>query len=122
MPQTVGDLLNNNMLCARTSLVLSALGAVQGGCAVSWIGDLFSIPEMVREANADPRWLAVAQAQRAGAERPPFATGAFVQALTVAYVWAQLFRSALPDVDVLGGMVNLSSLHWALPAVVAVGE
>lgn len=90
-----------------------------GGCGMSWLSDLFSIPEMVREANADPRHVEKMRLLRAANERPPFTVGGFFNSLMVAYFWAQLFMVAIPDVEVWS--VNLSFLHWLVPLVVALG-
>lgn len=91
-----------------------------GGCVVGWLSDLYSIPEMVREANGDPVHLEKMFALRRAHQRPPFAVGTFFNSMMVAYFWAQLCMVAIPDVEVFG--VNLSCLHWLVPLVVALGR
>lgn len=74
----------------------------------------------MREANLDPRYLDKMLFLRRSNARPPFTVGGFCSNLTVAYIWAQLFTVAIPDVEIWD--VNLACLHWLLPLVVALGE
>lgn len=87
---------------------------------MGWIGDIFLIPGMVREANETPQFVANFKEQLKKNRKPPFSVGKFCSTLMLAYLWAQVFMIAVPDFDYLE--INWKFLHWLVPFVVSLGN
>lgn len=92
---------------------------IGGYFGIAWIGEIFKIPEMVRDANEDPafieKYVNVLRVYR----KPQFSTSRFLFAVMVGYLWSQLFLLAIPQ-DKFGG-INWSYLHWFVPLFGALG-
>lgn len=86
---------------------------------IGWLSEIFAIPEMVRDANEDPRFINNFKEQLRLNRKPPFSVGKFATAFMAAYLWAQVFMIAIPETEVFG--INWKSLHWLIPFVVALG-
>lgn len=86
---------------------------------VGWIGDIFVIPSMVREANENPVFIEKFKEQVRLNRKPPFSVSKFCSSLMVGYLWAQVFMIAIPDFEFMD--INWKFLHWVVPFVVALG-
>lgn len=91
-----------------------------GYFGIGWIGELFKIPEMVRDANDDPEFIEKFVHALRTTPKPSFSTSRFLFAVMVGYLWAQLFLLAIPQ-DKFGG-IDWSYLHWLVPFVAALGK
>lgn len=91
-----------------------------GGYVVGWIGDVFLIPGMVREANENRDFVDKFKEQLRLHRKPPFTVGKFCSSLMVGYLWAQVFMIAIPDFEFLD--INWKFLHWVVPLVVSLGN
>lgn len=78
------------------------------------------MPELVRDANDDPKFIEKFKENIRKHQRPPFSTNKFLGQIMISYLWCQVFMMAIPE-DEYHGM-NFSSLHWLIPFVVALGE
>lgn len=86
---------------------------------IGWLCEIFTIPEMVRDANEDPRFINNFKEQLRLNRKPPFAVGKFASAVMAAYLWSQVFMIAIPESEHLG--ISWKFLHWLVPFVVALG-
>lgn len=84
-----------------------------------WLGDLFRIPEMVRDANNDPEYVENFKKDIRQRRRPPFAFGQLCGSVMVAYLWGQVSIIAIPETSF--NDINWSFLHGLVPIVVALG-
>lgn len=90
-----------------------------GYFGIGWIGELFKIPEMVRDANDDPAFIERFVYVLRTHPKPKFSTTRFLFAIMVGYLWSQLFLLAIPQ-DKFGG-IDWSYLHWLVPFVASLG-
>lgn len=81
--------------------------------------DLFKMPEYVRDANEDPKFVEAFKANVRKHQRPPFTTNKFIGQIMISYLWCQVFMMAIPQ-DEFHGM-NFGFLHWLTPFVAALG-
>lgn len=89
-----------------------------GGYVLGWLGDAILIPEMVRDANNDPRFVDAFKEQLRRKARPPFQLSKFCSTFMVAYLWAQVSMIAIPDAD-YDATRDFSFLEAVVPFVVA---
>lgn len=93
---------------------------IGGYFGIAWIGEIFKIPEMVRDANEDPafieKYVNVLRLYR----KPQFSTSRFLFGIMVGYLWAQLFILAIPQ-EKFGG-IDWGYLHWFVPLVGSLGN
>ncbi|XP_001354331.1 dnaJ homolog subfamily C member 22 [Drosophila pseudoobscura] len=90
-----------------------------GYMGIGWIGELFLIPEYVRDANEDPRFVKAFVAKLQAFQRPPYSSKRFVGQVMIGHLFGQLFAMAIPQTVVAG--FDLSFLHWAIPIFVSQG-
>lgn len=97
------------------------MGNFPGGYfLVGWSHDFFRMPELVRDANDDPKFIEKFKANIRKHQRPPFSTNKFLAQIMISYLWCQVFLMAIPDDEFHG--YNFNFLHWLIPLVVAVGK
>lgn len=92
---------------------------VGGYFLVGWSHDFFRMPELVRDANDDPKFIEKFKQNIRKHERPPFSTNKFLGQIMISYLWCQVFLMAIPDDEFKG--INFKFLHWLVPFVVALG-
>ncbi|EDV38321.1 uncharacterized protein Dana_GF21821 [Drosophila ananassae] len=90
-----------------------------GYAGVGWLGEIFLIPEYVRDANEDPRFVKEFVAKLQAYPKPPYASRRFVGQVMVGHLFGQLCSIAIPQI-LVGGW-DLSFLHWAIPLGVSLG-
>lgn len=91
-----------------------------GYFGIGWIGEIFRIPEMVRDVNEDPAFIERFVHMLRTNPKPKFSTSRFLFAIMVGYLWAQLFLLAIPQ-EKFGG-IDWSYLHWLVPLVGSLGK
>lgn len=92
---------------------------IGGYFGIAWFGEIFKIPEMVRDANDDPAFMAKFDNVLRVYPKPTFSTSRFLFGIMVGYLWSQLFLLAIPQ-DKFGG-IDWSYLHWFVPFIGALG-
>lgn len=90
-----------------------------GYFGIGWIGEMFKIPEMVRDANDDPRFIEKFVHVLRTNQKPKFSTSRFLFGIMVGYLWAQLILLAIPQDNFWG--IDWSYLHWLVPLVGSLG-
>ncbi|GAB0100247.1 DnaJ homolog subfamily C member 22 [Sergentomyia squamirostris] len=90
-----------------------------GYFGVGWIGEIFKIPEYVRDANDDPIFVKEFNEKLKKHRKPPFTTSRFTGAIMMSYVFMQVAKIAIPEEEFAG--IDFSFLHWALPFFSALG-
>ncbi|KAG7211214.1 hypothetical protein KM043_010530 [Ampulex compressa] len=90
-----------------------------GYLGAGWLRDLFKIPSYVAEANEDPAFLEDFKRKVRLHRKPPFSTIRFLAAITVSYLWAELYSNAIPQEEIYG--INFRHLLVLTPAVIALG-
>ncbi|XP_076623577.1 TM2 and DnaJ domain-containing protein wurst [Colletes latitarsis] len=101
---------------AHAFVYFSSFGGYVG---LGWLRDIYRIPSYVADANEDPRFLDDFKQKVRQNRKPPFATARFVAETAVAYLWAELYRSAIPEDEVFG--INFRHLLVFTPFVIALG-
>lgn len=97
------------------------LGNFLGGYfLVGWSHDFFRMPELVRDANNDPKFIEKFKENIRKHQRPPFSTNKFLGQIMISYLWCQVFMMAVPEDEFHG--FNFNFLHWLIPFVVALGK
>lgn len=91
-----------------------------GYFGMGWAGEIFKIPEIVREANEDPAYIAKFVAVLQTNKKPPFSTSRFLFGIMVGYLWAQLLMLAIPQ-ETFGG-IDWGFLHWFVPLMGSLGK
>ncbi|KAJ6623372.1 DnaJ like subfamily C member 22, partial [Pseudolycoriella hygida] len=86
---------------------------------VGWTSDLFRMPELVRDANDDPKFIERFKQNIRKNQKPPFSTNKFLAQIMISYLWCQVFLIAIPEEEFFG--INFSYLHWLIPLVAALG-
>nr|XP_033330871.1 dnaJ homolog subfamily C member 22 [Megalopta genalis] len=94
----------------------STLGGYVG---FGWLRDIYMIPWYVADANEDPRFLEDFKQKVRTNRKPPFSTVRFAAETGVAYLWAGIYRSAIPEDEVYG--INFRHLLLLTPFVIAFG-
>lgn len=94
----------------------STLGGYFG---IGWIGEVFRIPALVREANQDTIFLEHFALKCRTQRKPAFSSWRFLFGIMVGYLWSQLILLAIPQ-DNFGG-IDWSFLHWFIPLAAALG-
>ncbi|XP_071559857.1 dnaJ homolog subfamily C member 22 [Temnothorax nylanderi] len=87
------------------------------GCG--FLRDIYRIPAYVAEANDDPAFIEDFKRKVRANRKPPFAGTRFAAEAAVAYLWAELFNSAIPQEELYG--INFRHLLILVPAVIALG-
>ncbi|XP_078041548.1 TM2 and DnaJ domain-containing protein wurst isoform X2 [Augochlora pura] len=94
----------------------STLGGYVG---FGWLRDIYMIPWYVADANEDPRFVEDFKQKVRTNRKPPFSTVRFAAETGVAYLWAGIYRSAIPEDEVYG--INFRHLLLLTPFVIAFG-
>ncbi|KAL6442251.1 hypothetical protein ACFW04_002488 [Cataglyphis niger] len=95
---------------------ISTLGGYIG---FGWLRDIYRIPAYVADANDDPAFIQDFKRKVRANRKPPFSTVRFIAETAVAYFWAELFNSAIPQEEIYG--INFRHLLILIPAVIALG-
>ena len=90
-----------------------------GYFGLGWLRDIYRIPSYVRDANEDPGFLNEFKHKVRSNGKPPFSTVRFAAENAVAYLWAELFRNAIPEDEIFG--INFRHLLILTPLVIALG-
>ncbi|XP_054013596.1 dnaJ homolog subfamily C member 22 [Hylaeus anthracinus] len=101
---------------AQAFVYFSTFGGYVG---IGWLRDIYRIPSYVADANNDPRFLDDFKQTVRTNRKPPFSTARFAAETAVAYLWAELYRSAIPEDEVFG--INFRHLLILTPFVIALG-
>ncbi|XP_076286972.1 TM2 and DnaJ domain-containing protein wurst [Lasioglossum baleicum] len=88
-----------------------------GGYGFGWLRDIYRIPWYVADANDDPRFIEDFKQKVRINRKPPFSTVRFTAATAVAYLWAEIYRSAIPEDEIYG--INFRHLLIFTPYVIA---
>ncbi|XP_032674441.1 dnaJ homolog subfamily C member 22 [Odontomachus brunneus] len=90
-----------------------------GYLGIGWLRDIYAIPSYVADANDNPAFIEDFKRKVRANRKPPFSAARFVAETSVSYLWAELFRSAIPQDEVFG--INFRHLVILTPAVIALG-
>ncbi|EDW46209.1 GM13353 [Drosophila sechellia] len=90
-----------------------------GYMGIGWMGELFLIPEYVRDANEDPKFVKMFVAKLQAYPKPPYSSKRFVGQVMIGHLFGQVCSMAIPETLVVGW--DLSFLHWAIPLFVSLG-
>ncbi|XP_016970706.1 dnaJ homolog subfamily C member 22 [Drosophila rhopaloa] len=90
-----------------------------GYMGIGWMGELFLIPEYVRDANEDPRFVKLFVAKLQAYPKPTYSSKRFVGQVMIGHLFGQVCAMAIPE-SLVGGW-DLSFLHWAIPLFVSLG-
>ncbi|XP_076764551.1 TM2 and DnaJ domain-containing protein wurst [Xylocopa sonorina] len=90
-----------------------------GYFGLGWLRDIYRIPSYVRDANEDPIFVNNFKQIVRTNRKPPFSTVRFATANAVAYLWAEIFRNAIPEDELFG--INFRHLLTLTPLVIALG-
>lgn len=91
-----------------------------GYFGIGWISEVLRIPNLVRDANDDPKFIERFVGKLRKHRKPPFSTSRFIGAVMVGYLWGQLIQLAIPTVPFLG--IDWNFLHWLIPLFAALGK
>lgn len=91
-----------------------------GYFGIGWIGEIFQIPELVRDANEDPAFIEKFINTLRTNRKPKFTTSRFLFGIMVGYLWAQLILLAIPQDSFWG--IDWSYLHWLVPLAGSLGN
>ncbi|CAK9798245.1 DnaJ homolog subfamily C member 22 [Anthophora quadrimaculata] len=84
-----------------------------------WLRDIYRIPSYVLDANEDPKFINEFKRKVRMNRKPPFSTVRFATENAVAYLWAELYRNAIPEDEIFG--INFKYLLILTPFVIALG-
>ncbi|XP_043790952.1 dnaJ homolog subfamily C member 22 [Apis laboriosa] len=101
---------------AQAFVYFSTFGGYFG---IGWLRDIYRIPSYVRDVNEDPSFINDFKQKVRNNRKPPFSTVRFVTENAVAYLWAEIFRNAIPGDEIYG--INFRHLLILTPLVVALG-
>ncbi|XP_020282194.1 dnaJ homolog subfamily C member 22 [Pseudomyrmex gracilis] len=87
------------------------------GCG--WFRDIYRIPAYVADANGDLAFIENFKRKVRSNRKPPFSTVRFLAETAVAYLWAEVFNSAIPQEEIYG--INFRHLLLLIPTVIALG-
>ncbi|GAB1862802.1 DnaJ homolog subfamily C member 22 [Camponotus japonicus] len=90
-----------------------------GYIGFGWLRDIYRIPAYVADANDDPKFIEDFKRKVRTNRKPPFSAVRFAAETAVAYLWAELFNSAIPQEEIYG--INFRHLLTLIPAVIALG-
>lgn len=90
-----------------------------GYLGVGWLSEIFMIPEYVRDANEDPRFVKQFVAQLQAYPRPPYSAKRFLGQIMMGYLGGYLCSSAIPQTITAG--IDFTWLHWLIPLFVSLG-
>ncbi|KAG5680456.1 hypothetical protein PVAND_009964 [Polypedilum vanderplanki] len=90
-----------------------------GYFGIGWLFEIFKIPEYVRDANEDPRFIAEFIHKLRTQTKPEFSTIRFLGQIIMSYLFGQLVMIAVPE-DVLFGF-DWRFLLWTVPFFSALG-
>ncbi|XP_076682060.1 TM2 and DnaJ domain-containing protein wurst [Andrena cerasifolii] len=101
---------------AHAFVYFSTFGGYLG---LGWLRDVFRIPSYVADANENPRFINEFKQKVRTNRKPPFSAVRFAAECAVAYLWAELYRNAIPEDEVCG--INFRYLLILTPFVIALG-
>ncbi|KAL2732294.1 dnaJ subfamily C member 22 [Vespula maculifrons] len=101
---------------AHAFLYISTFGGYLG---LGWFWDIFKIPSYVADANDDPNFIEQFKRKVRLSRKPPFSTVRFAAGNAVAYFWAEIYCSAIPQDEING--INFRHLIILTPAIIALG-
>ncbi|XP_076248870.1 TM2 and DnaJ domain-containing protein wurst [Calliopsis andreniformis] len=101
---------------AQAFVYFSTFGGYVG---LGWLRDIYRIPSYVADANEDPRFIDDFKQKVRTNAKPPFSSVRFAAETGVAYLWAELYRNAIPSDEVFG--INFRHLLILTPVVIALG-
>jgi len=90
-----------------------------GGYIIGWLCEIFLIPEYVRAANEDPRFVTTFKAKLKANKRPPLSLMRFLGQILIGYLFGELCSSAIPQTVTAG--IDFTWLHWCIPIFIALG-
>lgn len=90
-----------------------------GYMGVGWLSEIFLIPEYVRDANEDPRFVKQFVAKLQAYPRPPYSAKRFLGQIMMGYLGGYLCSSAIPQTITAG--IDFTWLHWLIPFFVSLG-
>ncbi|EDW86509.1 uncharacterized protein Dwil_GK18527 [Drosophila willistoni] len=90
-----------------------------GYMGIGWIGEIFLIPEYVRDANEDPQFVQSFVARLQAYQKPPYSSKRFVGQVMIGYLFGQVCSMAIPQTLVWG--LDLSVMHWSIPVAISLG-
>lgn len=90
-----------------------------GYFGIGWIGEIFTIPSYVRDANEDPRFIEEFIKKLQTHKKPPYSGKRFLFEIMIGYLFGQLFHMAIPNHLIME--VDFNFLHWLIPLFVAIG-
>ncbi|XP_015176017.1 PREDICTED: dnaJ homolog subfamily C member 22 [Polistes dominula] len=97
-------------------LYISTFGGYLG---LGWFWDIFKIPSYVVDANDDPKFIEEFKRKVKTNRKPSFSTVRFTAANAVAYFWAEIYCSAIPEDEIYG--INFRQLIILTPIIIALG-
>ncbi|KAK2587881.1 hypothetical protein KPH14_003978 [Odynerus spinipes] len=101
---------------AQAFVYFSTFGGYLG---LGWLRDIYRIPSYVADANDDPAFVEEFKRKVRANRKPAFSTLRFAAQNAVAYVWAEIYCSAIPQDEIYG--INFRHLILLSPAVIALG-
>lgn len=90
-----------------------------GYFGLGWIFEIFKIPEYVRDANDDPRFIAKFIEKLRTYRKPEFSTIRFLGQIMMSYLFGQVVMIAIPEDELWG--INWRFLLWTVPFFSALG-
>ncbi|XP_026673241.1 dnaJ homolog subfamily C member 22 [Ceratina calcarata] len=103
----------------RDLQALAYFSTFGGYFGLGWLRDIYRIPCYVRDANDDPNFLNEFKKNVKLYRKPPFSAVRFAAQNAVAYMWAEIFRNAVPEDELFG--INFRHLLILTPLVIALG-
>ncbi|XP_030378708.1 dnaJ homolog subfamily C member 22 [Scaptodrosophila lebanonensis] len=92
---------------------------IGGYMGIGWLSEIFMIPEYVRDANEDPRFIKSFVARLQANPRPTYSSKRFLGQVMIGYLFGQLVAMAIPQTIVVG--IDWTFLHWSIPIFVSLG-
>ena len=90
-----------------------------GYFGIGWLFEIFKIPEYVRDANDDPKFIAKFIVKLRTQQKPEFSTIRFLGQIMMSYLFGQVVMIAVPEDEIMG--INWRFLLWTVPFFSAVG-
>ncbi|XP_037938329.1 dnaJ homolog subfamily C member 22 [Teleopsis dalmanni] len=90
-----------------------------GYFGVGWFGEIFLIPEYVRDANEEPKFVKSFIEKLRTNQKPPYSGKRFLGQVMIGYFFGQLIQMAIPQTTIVG--IDWGFLHWLIPLFIALG-
>jgi len=90
-----------------------------GYFGIGWLFEIFKIPEYVRDANDDPKFIAKFIVKLRTQQKPEFSTIRFLGQIMMSYLFGQVVMIAVPEDEIMG--ISWRFLLWTVPFFSAVG-